>query len=322
MKSNNIFWIVIICVIATIIGLTYLLITKITSIAQDSNFSLQQELTEAKEILSGEINWTEIKKEKNDKNIIKSYRYAPFTVDENKRAYFAKGNLQYQASTNTWRFANNQWEIIGNDNQRIGKSDTTWIDIFGWGTSGYDGILPTNHSTNLKDYAPDKRNIAKTQYDWGMYNPIEEKERVTSWRTPLRSEILYLLTKRPNAALLNFHAQINGTNGIVILPDNLDYTKLVEYKIIDSKVGRKNLHIFTIEEWREIEYLGAVFLPMAGSRKGTKVTIDKEGLYWLSSHKDSDKAYSLVFSDENIRLRTIERYQGLAVRLIRTAPNK
>ena len=31
-----------------------------------------------------------------------------FSVGENKTVHFSKGNLQYQASTNTWRFAEEQ----------------------------------------------------------------------------------------------------------------------------------------------------------------------------------------------------------------------
>ena len=30
-----------------------------------------------------------------------------------RKVYFSRGNLQYQASTNTWRFAENQWDYVG-----------------------------------------------------------------------------------------------------------------------------------------------------------------------------------------------------------------
>lgn len=36
-----------------------------------------------------------------------------FSVSATKKVYFSKGNLQYQASTNTWRFATNQWDFVG-----------------------------------------------------------------------------------------------------------------------------------------------------------------------------------------------------------------
>ena len=35
-----------------------------------------------------------------------------FSVSDNIQVFFSQGNLQYQPSTNTWRFANNSWDLI------------------------------------------------------------------------------------------------------------------------------------------------------------------------------------------------------------------
>ena len=72
-----------------------------------------------------------------------------FSVSETQQVQFSQGNLQYQASTNTWRFAEYQWNYIGNDNSNISSSYSGWIDLFGWGT----GDNPTNSSTNPNDYS-------------------------------------------------------------------------------------------------------------------------------------------------------------------------
>ena len=62
-----------------------------------------------------------------------------FTInDSGDKVAFSKGNLQYQASTDTWRFAENQLSVIGEDNQNISPTYSGWIDLFGWGTSGWD----------------------------------------------------------------------------------------------------------------------------------------------------------------------------------------
>lgn len=77
-----------------------------------------------------------------------------FTINENgDQVYFSKGNLQYQASTSTWRFAENQWDYVGtqnppwgdaggtvsgSDNANISETYSGWIDLFVWGTSGYN----------------------------------------------------------------------------------------------------------------------------------------------------------------------------------------
>ena len=37
-----------------------------------------------------------------------------FSVSNNTKVYFSQGNLQYQASTDTWRFATNQWDYVVN----------------------------------------------------------------------------------------------------------------------------------------------------------------------------------------------------------------
>ena len=38
---------------------------------------------------------------------------AEFSVSDSTKIYFSQGNLQYQASTNTWRFAEHQWDYVG-----------------------------------------------------------------------------------------------------------------------------------------------------------------------------------------------------------------
>ena len=61
-----------------------------------------------------------------------------FFVSPTKRVVFSPGNLQYNASTDTWRFALHQWEYIGETNKNIlSKTYDGWIDLFGWGTSMY-----------------------------------------------------------------------------------------------------------------------------------------------------------------------------------------
>ena len=60
----------------------------------------------------------------------------PFLVSATKQVRFSQGNLQYQASTNTWRFAETQYSIVGNANENISSSYSGWIDLFGRGTSG------------------------------------------------------------------------------------------------------------------------------------------------------------------------------------------
>ena len=73
-----------------------------------------------------------------------------FTVAEGKTVTFSSGNLQYNAAQGshycadgsvqqgTWRFAEHQYDYIGKANSNISQSYDGWIDLFGWGTSGYN----------------------------------------------------------------------------------------------------------------------------------------------------------------------------------------
>ena len=79
-----------------------------------------------------------------------------FSIDANgNQVHFSMGNLQYQASTNTWRFADYQFEFVGDatqglvyeggtkcDNSLIAENYSGWIDLFGWGTSGINDYSP------------------------------------------------------------------------------------------------------------------------------------------------------------------------------------
>jgi hypothetical protein len=114
-----------------------------------------------------------------------------FSVSENTQVYFSQGNLQYQASTNTWRFAENQYNYIGNPNTNVSSTYNGWIDLFGWGTSGYHNssdpyntnYYPYSTSTSVVNstynrygYGPSTimtdPNLTNTSanYDWGVYN--------------------------------------------------------------------------------------------------------------------------------------------------------
>ena len=68
-----------------------------------------------------------------------------FSVSSTKKVYFAKGNLQYRASTDTWRFAENQWDTIGSANMNRSSTYDGWIDLFYYGTSGYNNCFPYNY---------------------------------------------------------------------------------------------------------------------------------------------------------------------------------
>ena len=60
-----------------------------------------------------------------------------FSVSEGKQVIFSPGNLQYHPKNDQWRFAENQYDRIGEANKNVSVTYDGWIDLFGW--SGSDG---------------------------------------------------------------------------------------------------------------------------------------------------------------------------------------
>ncbi len=102
--------------------------------------------------------------------------------DSGEHIMFAKGNLQYQASTDTWRFAEHQYDYVGNDvkgnvyvdtvkcsNKQMSDSYSGWIDTYVFGTSGWNGgqtaYQPWSTSTKAADYLGVDSHLYR--YIWG-----------------------------------------------------------------------------------------------------------------------------------------------------------
>ena len=81
-----------------------------------------------------------------------------FSVSADKRINFSQGNLQYRPRIKTWRFAVNQYDIAGSDNNNVFMQAycSSWVDLFGYGTSGWDGgagrFMPYETTTNNTEY--------------------------------------------------------------------------------------------------------------------------------------------------------------------------
>ena len=164
-----------------------------------------------------------------------------FELCDGTRFVFAPGNLQYNAAQDKWRFAEHSWDIIGGaeessegvwfpgsvftanntsaDNGRA--TQDAWIDLFGWGTSGWDAgntlagacYLPTDWQGTYDNrplrptwnggngqygaqYGPEGIQNLTGDYansDWGIYNQISTYDNSVTydkgtWRTPTKEE--------------------------------------------------------------------------------------------------------------------------------------
>lgn len=194
-----------------------------------------------------------------------------FSVGGNKKIRFSKGNLQFNPKKCEFRFAEHQWDIIHHGNENIATNYDGWIDLFAFGTSGYMGCLPTETSLDSKNYPMES--ITDTKYDWGIYNPISNggnKEGL--WRVLTRYEWEYLFFSRPNSTKLCVKASVNGTTGIIILPDNF-YEHRVNVPIDYARAGIGwTVNKYDLQQWKLLEEAGAVFLPCGGNRKGNTLS--------------------------------------------------
>ncbi|MBR5434390.1 MAG: T9SS type A sorting domain-containing protein [Bacteroidales bacterium] len=258
---------------------------------------------------------------------------AGFAISLSEQIYFSQGNLQYKASTNTWRFAENQWDYVGtqipdshgytggtvegSDNANIASMYDGWIDLFGWGTSGFCYKQPYMTSTDNSQYGyvdSLMKHIAGTKYDWGVYNKISNGgNQAEQWRTLTKIEWEYLLEKRENASNKYGRACVNGINGVILLPDLWILPEGVTFTSGLGSLASQNNN-YSLEDWNKMEANGAVFLPAAGSRDGTKVTADG-GVYWSSSSYDKTNAWDIIILYGDIN--RAQRHKGFSVRLVK-----
>ena len=178
-----------------------------------------------------------------------------FSVSATEKVYFSQGNLQYQASTNTWRFAEGQYSYSTTNNNRS-ATYTGWIDNYCYGNSGYSSHSPWNTSSYLTT------NISGTNYDWGVYNAISNGgNKAGLWRTLTQAEWVYLINTRANASSRRGQASVNGINGLVLLPDAWSKPSGISFT---ANPGNYTTNVYTLSQWAQMEAAGAVFLPAAG----------------------------------------------------------
>lgn len=288
---------------------------------------------------------------------LSDYKPQPISVGLNHQVYFSPGNLQFNAiqgthkcadgetQQGTWRFAENQYDEIGGDNRNLSATYDGYIDLFGWGTSGYDNTTQDPLAINYQPWASSKtKNDANTDnpfgygpsgnmpdrdmagssanYDWGVYNAISNGgNQPKQWRTLTHTEWSHIMSGRTNADQLHSIGTVNNINGMIILPDAFQMPSTLSWT---PKATDYATNTYTAAQWKQLEQMGAVFLPRTHVRIEKNIFYAGEGRagYWLSTNYGtySTHACYAAFSPSSVGTSSAERWGGNPVRLVQDLP--
>ena len=275
-----------------------------------------------------------------------------FSIAEGVQVRFSSGNMQYTTvgthavagggtTGGTWRFAPNQYDYIGEGNLNISDEYTGWIDLFGWGTSGWSesgaSLYQPYHYNDLGTgggYNPNDPNGepvlnnnltgSYANADWAVYNAISNGGNQPGvWRTLTGAEWTYLINRVGKRGA----GSINGVGGMILLPD--DWTKPEDCNFTAAFSDEQNVwgpNNYTLAQWAKMEAAGAVFLPAAGyrgiqSKKPFLVFVGSQGYYWSTTRWNEWNAMNyLYFSHKDSNGETLSQQNfnnGLSVRPVR-----
>lgn len=261
-----------------------------------------------------------------------------FSIAEGQQVLFSPGNLQYSTAGNhataegtangTFRFAEHQYDYLGQANALVSDTNSGWIDLLTWGSSGWH-VSPCSEKDG--DYDIESLCGSEAYADWGVYNAIGDDAPGT-WRTLTCNEWDYLVNRRAASTVDGTdsaryaEATVCGVKGLILFPDRFERPESLD-SIMGINRNSFAIHfadnIYSAEQWALMEKAGAVFLPAAGFRGGTWLsTIGEGGSYWASTCNANRQAYALLFIDGVVNASAEctydkDRGYGRSVRLVK-----
>ena len=250
-----------------------------------------------------------------------NFQARPFTVSSSpeRKVYFSQGNLQYQAKTDTWRFADNQLDYVGDtkydggstprgtvyengiksDNDARASDYMGWIDTFAWGTTGHnyrklstDEYQPWTSSSAAANFGPESGGLSVSgESDWGV-NPIKAGNTViqggtyrtltfNEWSTVASRPSSYLLAELPFGKERTLTLTFSSTK---------NPSCSVSYRIIQPGAPFKGLILFPDGFMDENADLVSSYANKIGGSSYTTVTnwpeLEAAGCVFLHRHYD------------------------------------
>lgn len=125
-----------------------------------------------------------------------------FSISPDSVVRFSKGNLQYQPSSKTYRFAPHQAISTQVQNELFSTKNTNaWIDVF-----NQSNVFQNPENTLSKS-------VNEFDGDFGTYSYIANSGIYGSWHTLTKDELTYLIEKRPHANMLIANGYISKVKG-------------------------------------------------------------------------------------------------------------
>lgn len=273
-----------------------------------------------------------------------------FQVAPSRYVVFSQGNLQYNAANGekhkcangtwgqgTWRLADNQYDYIGLDNAEADEAYDGWIDIFGWGTSGwmsgakaYQPWCISEVPTDFQPYNSGSDLTLMAEYaDWGVYNAVYNGgNRTGEWRVLTSDEWQYLFRYGQWTMARIKVTEKKSLRGFLMLPTGFSCPAGVSVKVLGTgnetetqktvSQGEYSSNLYTLEQFALLQEAGVVFLPCAGFRDAGEVDyVNMVGGYWSSTAAGEQNARALYFFSNMVDANYLPlRSFGYSVRLV------
>ena len=286
-----------------------------------------------------------------------------YSVRSDFKVVFSKGNLQHRGNPNnvassTWFFADNQYDYYGLNNANSWTSSTesqrvsNTLDLFSLSiTHEYhrsnDGLASQSYGVRAPENQNEYAFYGDSKFvDWGDLeingNPAN------TWFTLTQSEWDYLLNSRPNAHALHANVKItldgqshpgstaastvSEVYGYIFFPDDFNNPE----DIPEGVSLDRGLNEISVEDFKRLEAVGAMFLPAGGYRESSNDWVDYItnqntgyylGCYWTCTSDYATKENKFVQYQANTEnyVRSISDVNGLwyigqSVRLAKPAP--
>lgn len=171
-----------------------------------------------------------------------------FRVSNGRYVEFAEGNVQYQPSTKSWRFAENPWDVVGEDNLKVNDSTYTgWIDLFYYSREDNNfGMENYSSSGEFVDwgvnFGGENKNVYSYRYDTvygASYLPYEYE---TLLREEHRKEVIDVDV---DCSMSHITGECDTTYTYVDI-NEYDYVKKV---LLDVVYVVEGWHVLTASEW-------------------------------------------------------------------------